>query len=78
MRQGPTAASSAARGAGAAAGGPDDGSCVGGAGRPGFMTARTQLVTDLRKKGQHQQASKFNQVRRCPQAQLQYLTRQYP
>jgi hypothetical protein len=37
---------------------------VGGAGRPGFMSARAQLVTDLRKKGQHQQANRFNQVGR--------------
>jgi hypothetical protein len=36
---------------------------VDGAGRPGFMSARAQMVTDLRKKGQHQQANRLNQVR---------------
>jgi hypothetical protein len=36
---------------------------AGGSGRPGFKSARAQLVTDLRKKGQHQQANMLsNQV----------------
>jgi hypothetical protein len=41
------------------------GGAAGGVGssRPGFQSARAQLVSDLRKKGQHQQASAFaNQV----------------
>ncbi|WIA20132.1 hypothetical protein OEZ85_005982 [Tetradesmus obliquus] len=61
MRQGHVQQGAAAADAGAAGGGGDDGSCVGGAGRPGFMSARAQLVTDLRKKGQHQQANRLNQ-----------------
>ncbi|KAF6255419.1 fidgetin-like protein 1-like protein [Scenedesmus sp. NREL 46B-D3] len=60
MRQGHGQAAAAADAA--AGGGGEEGSCVGGAGRPGFMSARTQLVTDLRKKGQHQQANRFNQA----------------
>lgn len=42
-------------------GGPGDGGAP-APGRPGFMSARTQLVTDLRKKGHHQQANKLQQV----------------
>jgi hypothetical protein len=64
MRQGHAqGGGAAANDAAAAGGGGEDGSCVGGAGRPGFMSARAQMVTDLRKKGQHQQANRLNQVR---------------
>jgi len=56
-RQGSATGSADAEDDAAAAGG-------GGGGRPGFKSARAQLVTDLRKKGQHQQANMFaNQVR---------------
>lgn len=37
-----------------------------GGGAPGFKTARNQYVSELRKKGQHQQASAYaNQVGWC-------------
>lgn len=44
-----------------AAGQDDDGDSGGrpGGGGPGFQTARDQLITDLRKKGQHDKASMF-------------------
>lgn len=39
---------------------------AGGGGRPGFKSARAQLVTDFRKKGQHQQANMLShQVCSC-------------
>ena len=46
---------------GAGFGGSASGGAGGGlpSGRSGFMSARTQLVSDLHKKGQHQQASMF-------------------
>ncbi|KAF8063106.1 FIGL1 [Scenedesmus sp. PABB004] len=46
----------------AARGGDAGGGAAPGGGGGGFMSARAQLVCDLRKKGQHQQAAKLNQA----------------